>query len=53
MKTDINERLTLYRMAMSLAKSMKSRGIISAAEYHKIDTIMTKKYGLTSSTIFR
>lgn len=53
MNTDINEKLTLYRTAMSLAKTMKSRGIISAAEYRKIDTIMTKKYGISSSTIFR
>lgn len=53
MSKDINERIISYRMAMSLAKSMQSRGIISAEEYHKIDTIMTKKYGVSSSTIYR
>lgn len=50
---DINQRLISYRMAMSIAKAMKSQGIISESEYHKIDTIMSKKYDVFSSTIFR
>lgn len=53
MSKDINERLISYRMTMSLVKAMQSRGVISDEEYLKIDTIMTKKYGISSSTIFR
>lgn len=50
---DLNERVLAYQIAMSLARSMLSRGIITEEEYRKIDTIMTRKYGLSSSTIFR
>ncbi len=41
-----------YRLAMSLAKSMLTQGIISESDYAIIDTIMTKKYGVSSYTIF-
>lgn len=41
-----------YRLAMSLAKSMLTQGIISELDYAVIDTIMTKKYGVSSYTIF-
>ena len=47
------QQLLRYRMAMSMAKEMLRRGLISEEEYGIIDTIMTKKYGVTSSTIFR
>lgn len=46
-------KVVAYRQAMSLAKSMLLRGIISQREYDEIDTIMTKKYGLSFGTIFR
>ena len=50
---DLNERILAYQIAMSLAHSMLAKGIITEEEYRKIDTIMTQKYGLSSSTIFR
>jgi len=50
---DLNERILAYQIAMSLARSMLAKGIITEEEDRKIDTIMTKKYGLSSSTIFR
>lgn len=50
---DINQRLISYGMAMSLAKELISRGIITEEEYSKIDKIMTQKYGVSSSTIFQ
>ena len=50
---DLNERVLAYQIAMSLARSMLVKGIITEEEYRKIDTIMTQKYGLSSSTIFR
>ena len=46
-------QLLRYRMAMSLARELVNRGIISEEEYTVIDTIMTKKYLKTSCTIFR
>lgn len=53
MGTDLKTRLTRYRAAMSLAREMVKQGIITEEEYGIIDTIMTKKYGIISSTIFR
>ena len=51
--TDYEKRLMAYQMAMALARSMRSKGIISAKEYAKIDTIIAKKYGISSGSIFR
>lgn len=50
---DMRDRVTAYRTAMSLAKEMLKRGIIGQEEYAVIDTIMAKKYGLSSCTIWR
>lgn len=50
---DSQNKIMAYQIAMTIARSMLSEGIISEAEYHKIDTMMTKKYGLSSCTIFR
>jgi len=51
--TDIKQKIIAYRQAMSLANAMLERGIITDEEYAKIDKIMTNKYGVFSSTIFR
>lgn len=53
MKNDYIDKVSDYRLTMSFVKSMKIRGIISEKEYDKIDTIMTKKYGISSVSIFR
>lgn len=45
-------QLLQYRMAMSMARELVNRGIISEEEYAIIDTIMTKRYLETSCTIF-
>ena len=50
---DMQDRVMAYRTAMSLAKEMLNRGIICQEEYAVIDTIMAKKYGLSSCTIWR
>ena len=47
------DRLVAYKAAMSLASAMFRRGIISEKDYSEIDTIMTKKYGLSLDSIFR
>lgn len=51
--SDYEKRLMAYQTAMALARSMRSKGIISAKEYAKIDTIIAKKYGISSGSIFR
>lgn len=48
-----NEKITLYRATMSAVKKMLDEGLISEEEYAVIDTIMTEKYGLSLSVIFR
>lgn len=50
---DIQSRIMAYQTAMALVRSMFDRGLISEAEYFKIDTIMTKKHGLSSDSIYR
>ena len=51
--TDYEKRLMAYQTAMALARSVRSKGIISTKEYEKIDTIIAKKYGISSGSIFR
>ena len=51
--SDYDKRLLAYQVAMALARSMRSKGLISAQEYAKIDTIIAKKYGISSCSIFR
>ncbi len=51
--SEYEKKIISYRLAMSLAKSMLKQGIITAEEYAEIDTIMAKKYGVSSCTIFR
>lgn len=50
---DIQNRVMAYQTAMALVRSLYDRGLISEAEYLKIDTIMTKKHGLSSDSIYR
>lgn len=47
------ERIAAYRLAMSMAKAMLQRGIISDKEYTVIDRLMAEKYGISLSSIFR
>ena len=46
-------RILDYRTAMSVICDLYRKGIITAKEYDRIDTIMTKKYGVSSFTIFQ
>lgn len=50
---EYKERVAVYRLAMSIAKTMLQRGIISDKEYGVIDRLMAEKYGISSSSIFR
>ena len=47
------QNLLQYKMVMGWVRSMLKNGTISKSEYNKIDTIMTKRYGLSLSSIFR
>ena len=51
--SDYDKRLFAYQIAMALARSMRSKGLISVKEYAKIDTIIAEKYGISSCSIFR
>ncbi len=50
---DLKERVARYQFAMAMARNMLSKGMITEGNYHDIDTKMTEKYGLSSSTIYR
>ena len=51
--SDYDKRLFAYQTAMALARSMRSKGLISAKDYAKIDTMIAEKYGISSCSIFR
>lgn len=44
--------LILYRTSLALYRNMTDRGIFNEEEYCRIRTILTKKYGLNSDSIF-
>lgn len=41
----------LYRMSLSIAKTMLKKGIITEDEYSEIDTILLEKYRPTLGTL--
>jgi hypothetical protein len=45
--------LIRYQKVMAWARTLLSKAIISKAEYARIDTMMLKKYGISSCSIFR
>lgn len=46
------DNLMNYRLAVSMAESMASQGIISREEYHKLRNIIANKFELSSCSIF-
>ena len=44
--------LILYRTSLALFRNMTDRGIFNEDEYCHIRTILNKKYGLSSDSIF-
>ena len=44
--------LILYRTSLALYQNLKNQGIFNEDEYCHIRTILTKKYGLSSDSIF-
>lgn len=53
MDSTLNEKVFGYRRTMAMVKAMLSEGVITPEEYSLIDTMMAKKYGLSSCSIFR
>lgn len=49
---DYGNRIIRYRLAMSMAETMRKRGIISDMDYEKIRTVIAEKYGISLSSIF-
>ena len=49
---ELYQRLTAYQTAMTLARNMLRQGIINEDDYRKIDTIIAKKHGISSCSIF-
>ena len=47
------DKLLRYQMVMSWVRSLLIKSLITKAEYAKIDTMMAKKYGVSSCSIFR
>ena len=50
---DLYQQVTAYQAAMSLARDMLRQGIITRDDYEKIDSIIAKKHGVSSSSLFR
>ena len=50
---DFEQRQMAYQAAMALARRMLSKGLISEEQYAEIDTIIAKKSGISSCSIFR
>lgn len=49
---EYTEKVKAYRLAMSLAETMRKRGIISDKDYKEISARMAEKYGISLSSIF-
>jgi len=47
------ERRVAYKTMMALARQMRSRNIINADDYIKIEALMAEKYGLSETSIIR
>ncbi len=53
MKNETVDNLFRYQTVMAWVRSLLEKSLITRKEYAKIDTIMTKKYGVSSCSIFR
>ena len=46
------DNLILYRTSLALYRNLMNEGILSEDDYCQIRTILNKKYGLSSDSIF-
>ena len=47
-----SENLMLYRISLALMKTLVEDGTFTEKEYCKISTMLSRKYGLSSGSIF-
>ena len=47
-----SDRITAYRLSLSMVESMLRRGIISEKDYAEIRRMLAEKYGISLSSIF-
>lgn len=52
-KSDCFDKFLRYQTVMSWVRSLLAKSLITKTEYTKIDTMMAKKYGVSSCSIFR
>jgi hypothetical protein len=53
MKNETVDKLFRYQTVMAWVRNLLNQSLITRKEYAKIDTIMAKKYGVSSCSIFR
>ena len=53
MRKDYRAKLEDYLASMLQAKRMLAMGILTPEDYAKIDTIIAKKYGIYSCSLYR
>ena len=53
MQEENKDNMMLYQTAMAMAKNMLDKGIITVAEFNKIEVEFCKKYCINISSIFR
>lgn len=53
MRETYRANLESYLASMLQAKKMLSAGILAPEDYAKIDTIIAKKYGISSCSLYR
>ena len=50
---ELFDKMYHYQRIMSWVRNLLNKSLITKAEYAKIDTMMAKKYGVSSCSIFR
>lgn len=53
MKNETVDKLFRYQAVMAWVRSLLEKSLITRKEYAKIDTMIRKKYGVSSCSIFR
>lgn len=53
MKNEMFNQFFQYQTVMAWMRSLLEKSVITKSEYAKIDTMMAKKYGISSCSIFR
>ncbi|OPZ15992.1 MAG: hypothetical protein BWZ04_03230 [Firmicutes bacterium ADurb.BinA205] len=52
-KSELYDKIFHYQMVMSWVRSLLKQSLISKKEYTRIDTMIAKKYGVSSCSIYR